>query len=179
MRRNFATPSGAGFASAADRGQTLKPTPQIDENIAAARFFNLLARYTGNADYAADAKRAMRFLVTRDVALLRSTSPGILLADTEVTTDPVHLTIVGAKDDRSALALFQSALRMPSGYRRIEWWDRNEGPLPNADVRYPDLPKAAAFVCTSGACSLPQFDGAQMLALAQRLARIFHEDAPQ
>ena len=111
----------------------------------------------------------MRYLVTRDVALLRRTESGILLTDTELANDPVHLTIVGRKDDPSARALFDSALRYPSGYRRIEWWDRREGPLPNSDVQYPELSKAAAFVCTSGVCSLPQLDGNRLLALARKL----------
>ncbi len=29
--------------------------------------------------------------------------------------------------------------------------------MPNADVQYPPLPKAAAFVCTNKRCSLPIF----------------------
>jgi uncharacterized protein YyaL (SSP411 family) len=169
IKQTFAMPQGAGYLTAADRHQVLKPKPQIDENLAAARFFNLLARYTGNEDYAAQSQRAMRYLVTREVALLRSTEPGILIADFEVTSEPVHLTIVGAKDDPNARALFESALRYPAGYRRIEWWDRREGAMPNADVQYPDLAKAAAFVCTSGACSLPQFEPAQIITLAERL----------
>jgi uncharacterized protein YyaL (SSP411 family) len=169
VRKNFPTARGAGYATAADRGQVLKPKPQIDENIAAARFFNLAARYTGNPDYRADAERAMRYLVTREVALLRRTEAGILIADVELGKDPTHLTIVGKKDDPAAQGLFQAALRYPSAYRRIEWWDRREGPLPNPDVQYPEFPKAAAFVCTAGTCSLPQFDGKEMLALAARL----------
>jgi uncharacterized protein len=169
VRSTFAVEAAGGFATAAERGQVLKPAPQIDENLAAARFFNLLARYTGDAHYRNDAERAMRYLVTRDVALLRRTEPGILIADWELASDPVHLTIVGRKDDPSAQALFDSALRYPSGYRRIEWWDRREGTLPNIDVQYPELARAAAFVCTSGACSLPQFEGAQLLALARKL----------
>jgi len=169
IRTTFVSKASSGYVTAAERGQILKPKPQIDENLAAARFFNLLARYTGDADYRKDAERAMRYLVTREVALLRRTEPGILIADMELTTDPVHLTIVGGKDDPSAQALFDSALRYPSAYRRIEWWDRREGPLPNADVQYPELPRAAAFVCTSGACSLPQFDGKELVALARKL----------
>ena len=171
----FASKATGGYVTAAERGQVLKPMPQIDENLAAARYFNLLARYTGNADYRKDAERAMRYLVTRDVALLRRTEPGILITDVELASDPVHLTIVGRKDDPSARALFDSALRYPSGYRRIEWWDRREGPLPNTDVQFPELPKPAAFVCTSGACSLPQFEGAQLLALARRLESLGEE----
>ena len=169
IRTTFVSKASSGYVTAAERGQILKPKPQIDENLAAARFFNLLARYTGDADYRKDAERAMGYLVTREVALLRRTEPGILIADMELTTDPVHLTIVGGKDNPSAQALFDSALRYPSAYRRIEWWDRREGPLPNADVQYPELPRAAAFVCTSGACSLPQFDGKELVALARKL----------
>ncbi len=176
VRDTFALKGKGGFATAAERGQVLEPMPQIDENLAAARFFNLLARYTGDGSYRKDAERAMHYLVTRDVALLRRTEPGILIADLELASDPVHLTIVGRKDDLSAQALFDSALRYPSGYRRIEWWDRREGPLPNSDVQYPDLPKAAAFVCTSGACSLPQFEGAQLLTLARKLESVEGEE---
>jgi uncharacterized protein YyaL (SSP411 family) len=168
----FVGKRGPGYVTTADRGQVLRPKPQIDENVAAARFFNLLARYTGQAEYRAAAQRAMRYLAARDVALLRATEPGILLADAETTTDPVHLTIVGAKDDPVAQTLFHTALRVPGAYRRIEWWDRREGALQNADVQYPELPKAAAFVCTQGACSLPQFDGKALLALAKRLEEV-------
>lgn len=171
-RKNFTVNVPAGYSTAADRGQILKPKPQIDENIAAARFFNLLARYTGDDAYRRSAERAMRYLVTREVALLRATEAGILLAEAELANDPVHLTVVGAKDDPTAQALHRSALSYAAGYRRIEWWDRREGPLPAPDVQYPELPKAAAFVCTPGACSLPQFDAQELLNLAARLERL-------
>jgi uncharacterized protein YyaL (SSP411 family) len=172
ITKTFAATRGPGFITSADRGQVLRPKPQIDENVAAARFYNLLARYTGNEQYRSDAQRAMRYLAARNVALLRASEPGILLADAEMTTDPVHLTIVGGKDDPAAQTLFQTALRIPNAYRRIEWWDRREGALQNADVQYPELGKAAAFVCTQGACSLPQFDGKGLLALAKKLEEV-------
>jgi uncharacterized protein YyaL (SSP411 family) len=172
IAQTFASKRGPGYLTTADRGQVLRPKPQIDENVALARFFNLMARYTGTAQYRANAQRAMRYLAARDVALLRATEPGILLADAEMTSDPIHLTIVGPKDDPGAQTLFQTALRIPGAYRRIEWWDRREGPLQNPDVQYPQLPKAAAFVCTQGACSLPQFDDKALLALARRLEEV-------
>jgi len=67
------------------------------------------------------------------------------------------VTIVGAKDDPAAQALYASARQYPTRYLRIEWLDRREGPLPAADVEYPELPEAAAFACANGACSLPVF----------------------
>ncbi len=168
MRKSFAKPR-TGFITARDRGSVLAPRPQIDENIAAARFFNLLARYTGDERYRADAELAMRYLVTPEVALMRMTEAGILVADLELGSDPTHFTIVGRKDDPAAQALFRTAVRHPSSYRRIEWWDRREGPLPNMDVRYPEFERAAAFVCTQGSCSLPQFRPEDLLALANRM----------
>jgi len=135
IAQTFAAKRRPGFITSADRGQVLRPKPQIDENVAAARFYNLIARYTGSAQYRAEAQRAMHYLAVREVALLRASEPGILLADAEMTTDPVHLTIVGGKDDPAAQTLFQIALRIPNAYRRIEWWDRREGALQNADVQ--------------------------------------------
>jgi uncharacterized protein YyaL (SSP411 family) len=142
-----ATPAGSSAA--------LKPQPQIDENVAAARFFNLLAHYTGNTAYReGPARRAMRYLATPQVARARGAwIAGILLADQENATEPLHVTVVGRKDDPKAAALFRAALAAPAGYRRTEWWDAREGPMPNPDVQYPELPNSAAFLCTNGACS--------------------------
>jgi len=91
------------------------------------------------------------------VALSRLTEAGLLLLDRELSRDPVHLTVVGAKGDADAAALFQAALRVPGTYKRLEWWDRAEGALPNADVEYPKLRRAAAFVCTERRCSVPLY----------------------
>jgi len=75
---------------------------------------------------------------------------------------PTHVTIVGHKDDASAQALHSAALRYPSVYRRVDWWDKREGAMPNPDVRYPELARAAAFICTGNTCSLPVFDSSQL-----------------
>ena len=81
------------------------------------------------------------------------------------------VTVVGSKNDPAARALFLTAQHQAGGYNRIEWWDRSEGPMPNPDVRYPELPKAAAYVCSNNRCSLPVFEGKELMALAERLAK--------
>ena len=53
--------------------------------------------------------------------------------------------------------MYATARQYPTRYLRIEWLDRREGPLPAADVGYPELTQAAAFACANGACSLPVF----------------------
>jgi hypothetical protein len=90
--------------------------------------------------------------------------PGALLADRELSREPARITIVGAKDDPAAQALYATARQYPTRYLRIEWLDRREGPLPAADVEYPELPEAAAFACANGACSVPVFASGQGLA---------------
>ena len=83
--------------------------------------------------------------------------PGALLADRELGREPAHVTIVGAKSDPEAQALYAAARTYPTRYLRIEWLDQREGPLPAADVEYPEMPQAAAFACANGTCSLPVF----------------------
>ena len=106
------------------------------------------------------AEHGMRHLVSwaEDDLIL----PGALLADRELSREPAHVTIVGAKDDPAARALYEAARTYPTRYLRIEWWDRREGPLPAGDVDYPDMPEAAAFACANGACSVPVFTAAEV-----------------
>jgi uncharacterized protein len=137
------------------KGVLAKPVRQVDENVATTRLFNLLARNTGRTDFRAAAEHGMRYLIA--LAEDDLVVPGALLADRELSREPAHVTIVGAKDDPAAQALYATARQYPTRYLRIEWLDRREGPLPAADVEYPELAEAAAFACANGACSVPVF----------------------
>ncbi len=119
-------------------GALRKPVRQIDENVATTRFLNLASRYAGDAQLMDGARHGMAWLAAlakNDVVL-----PGILLADAELAREPVHVTIVGRRDNPAAAALHAAARRYPTRYLRIEWIDRAEGPMPNPDVEYPDMP---------------------------------------
>ena len=97
---------------------------------------------------------------------------GVLLADDKVGRRPLHLTVVGPKDDPAARALFDAALQYPSfykRYKRLEWWDTREGKLPNPDVQYPSVPHAAAYVCTERTCSAPIFKPEDVSAKVNRV----------
>jgi uncharacterized protein YyaL (SSP411 family) len=160
--KNFRDPSGAGFLTAkipVDHAHL--PRPQRDENVMVARTANLLFHYTGQAQYEQFAKDAMRYLAAKPV-VDRLPASSALLADLEVGSEPLHLTVVGRKDDPVAQNLFQAALRYPSDYKRLEWWDIREGRLPNPDVQYPEMKQSAAFICTSRTCSPPIFDPAKL-----------------
>ena len=156
--------SDVGYVPFAQRiANTLAPRPNVDENVAVARIANLLSYYTKNPKCYAIAEHAMKFLSAPAICENRGYQvAGILLAGEEMTTPPLHITIVGAKNDAAARRLFQAAIGQPSTYKRVEWWDRKEGLLPNPDVDYPDVGKAAAFLCTDRRCSVPIFDPAKI-----------------
>jgi uncharacterized protein YyaL (SSP411 family) len=146
-----------GYITSAHSG-ALKSQPQLDENVGVVRIANLLWHYTGQAQYRIVAEHAMHFVAAPGAPNHRGyLVAGILLADDEMTSSPLHITVVGQKDDPKAQALFAAVLRQPRTYKRIEWLDEREGGLPNPDVGYPTLDKAAAFLCTGQACSPPVF----------------------
>lgn len=158
-----------GFVTAvAPTDRAYVPHPQRDENVAVTRAANLLSHYTGNAAYRQMSDTAMRYLAAPPVAS-RLPAASVLLADFEVTRPPLHLTVVGHKDDPIAKALFTAALQYPSSYKRLEWWDVREGKLPNPDVQYVVLEKPAAFVCTDRACSQPIFKVEDVQAKIRRI----------
>ncbi|MEM7280789.1 MAG: DUF255 domain-containing protein [Pseudomonadota bacterium] len=152
------TQEKAGFVSAVANNGPIQPVPHLDENISATRFFNLLAQYSGDQRFKKLAAHGMKYIATPDIATRRIDESGILLADRETANDPAHYTIIGAKSNVAAKAMYAEARSQPGWYKRIEWWDTTEGPLPNPDVKYPVLDKASGFVCTNGRCSLPAFD---------------------
>ena len=55
-------------------------------------------------------------------------------------------------------SLHATARAIPTLYKRLDWWDKREGPLPNPDVQYPELDQPAAFACTNRICSQPVFE---------------------
>jgi hypothetical protein len=91
-------------------------------------------------------------------------------AEEELLSSPLHITVVGGKDDLRAQQLWKEAVRVNEKYIRREWWDRREGALSNPDVRYPQLGAPAAFVCVDSKCSVPLFTVDELRErLAQRM----------
>jgi hypothetical protein len=174
IERHFAVADG-GYASVAvtplASGVFKDVVRDVDENVGVARLANALHRYGGAAAARHTARHAMRYLASPQIADGEHLYSGILLADEELGGEPTHVTIVGHKDDAGAQTLHAAALRYPVVYRRIDWWDKREGAMPNSDVRYPQLARSAAFICTGNSCSLPAFSAAELAhSLDQSLA---------
>ncbi len=170
IRRDHRDSAGGYMVRAPEpgaKGVLARPVKQFDENVAATRLFNLLARDTGKALFRTDAEHGMRYLIS--LAEDDLVVPGALLADRELGREPAHVTIVGAKDDPAARALYAEARKYPTRYLRIEWFDRREGALPAADIDYPEMPEAAAFACANGACSVPVFTPAEVSRIVAKI----------
>ncbi len=173
MAETLEDKSAGGFAlapvAAGATGVMAQPVKHFDDNTNAVRFYNALAHYTGEARYAAIARRTMAYLAGTPAANRAAFWPGLLQADAELASQPLHMTVVGKKGDPAVLALHRQALTYPATYRRIEWLDEAEGPLPNPDVTYPTLDRPALFACIAKRCSLPIYAPEEAHAKLDRL----------
>jgi uncharacterized protein YyaL (SSP411 family) len=145
-----------------------KAAKTTQENIDMMRFSNNLFHYTGDKTYKDYAQQAFKFLGSDTVTGSRRFLAELVQADEENNNDPAHITIVGRKDDPAAQKLFADAIKYPLAYKRVEWWDKREGAMPNPDVTYPELDKAAAFACANQSCSLPVFEGKDIAPAVKR-----------
>jgi uncharacterized protein YyaL (SSP411 family) len=171
MSAHFARGAEPGFASSDTSAASFpKPLPEFDESVALARFASMLSRASGRPQDRALAESSLRWALLRDVVGHRGPYVGaLLLAMEELRAEPLHVTVVGRKDDPVAQAMFAAALRAPTSDKLVEWWDRREGPPPRDESIFPDLQHPAAYLCANGACSAPLPDAA---ALSKRLAKV-------
>jgi uncharacterized protein YyaL (SSP411 family) len=156
--------SRAGFMaaprSAGARGVFREPVREPSQNAELVRIANLLGRYTGDVKYRRIAAHGMKYLASYAAASPPALRAEWLLADSELSSAPIHITVVGPKDDAAAKALHAAALRYPADYLQVDWWDPKEGRLPNREIQYPQLERPAAFACSASACSAPVFEAA-------------------
>jgi uncharacterized protein YyaL (SSP411 family) len=168
IEKNFKADKEAGYWTAQHA-----EFPYVDrtENLQLARWANLLSQVTGKAEQRQTAENALE-AIARKPSVAEDSFPALpLIANEELQEAPLHLTVMGKKNDPAAAKLFKEAIRYPAFYKRVEWWDVSEGPLVNPDVTYPNLPHAAAYICTNHRCSLPITDAALLRLRIQQLSQ--------
>jgi hypothetical protein len=143
------------------------PRPQRDENLSLARFAHRLHRFTGEERFARMRDRALRWLLAPPIAR-RFPAAGVLLVLHEIETEPLHVTVVARRGDPAGRALHERALRIPTRHKLVEWWSPEEDPPLPGGLSFPELHRAAAFLCTASGCSPPVFD---VLSLERALDR--------
>lgn len=178
----FRDPEGGFRSSLATEGRSgvlAKPFKAIDEQVQAARLSIRLWRYLGDPAIKDLSHHAMRYLASPALVDSGRAAPGTLLVDDESTRQPTHITIVGRKDDAKAIVLHDAARAFPAMNKRVDWWDVREGPLPNPDVTYPELDRAAAFACSNRLCSFPAFSADELSAVVAQMLRVSEESRVQ
>ncbi|HLY09776.1 MAG TPA: DUF255 domain-containing protein [Planctomycetota bacterium] len=164
--QTFAAAEGPGYLTSRPGGP-LPAVRQIDENTSLARWTNLLRVAAKDDSFRAMAERAMRFLASPDVALGRGMmTAGILLAESELSSEPLKITVVGKRPDPRAQALLQEARRVAEPYLLIELQDEASPAHPGA---YPMKDRATAYVCTAQACKGPMATPEEIRAAVARL----------
>jgi uncharacterized protein YyaL (SSP411 family) len=139
-----------------------EPVRDVAQNAAVARAASMLHRYTAAERHLRTARHAMKYLSGFAAAASDQFRPDILLADHELSVAPIHITVVGGKNDPAAQSLHAAALQYPTDYLQVDWWDRREGKLPDPTITYPDLKRPAAFACTANACSTPVYEASEI-----------------
>jgi uncharacterized protein YyaL (SSP411 family) len=149
----FAAAAG-GFAAAAS-DDVLPPVVDRAENAQLARLAHRLSRIAGDADGAlgAIADQALAAVVRADVALVPGLAADVLLAAHERQREPLHVVIVGERDDPAAAALHAVSLRLLPPFRHVEWL--RPGQPARDGSTFPTDGRAAAFACGDGTCSPP------------------------
>ena len=144
------------------RGVFRQPVRDVAQNAAVVRTANMIHHYTATERHLQIALHAMKYLSAFAAVASEQFRPDILLADHELSVAPIHITVVGPKDDPAAEALHAAALRYPTDYLQVDWWDRREGKLPDPGISYPELKRPAAFACTANACSTPVYEASEI-----------------
>lgn len=136
----------------------------VEENGLAASLMIELHRYLDGdgrteTPYRASAERALAAVGSTATIENEGRIIGrLLLALEQVLAPSVDVTVVGVADDPRTLALHRAALRYYEPRAVIE------RSLPGE--RYPDIGKAAVYLCTDTACSTPITDPARLPAAA-------------
>jgi uncharacterized protein YyaL (SSP411 family) len=167
IEATFAAREGPGYLTSRPVGP-LPPVRQIDENTSLARWTNLLRAASKDESLRGMAERAMRFLSSPDVALTRGmATAGILLAESELATEPLKVTVVGRRGDPGAEALLREGRRVAAPCLLVELQDEAQAKKAGA---YPMKDRASAYVCTADACKGPIFTIEEIRAAVSRLA---------
>ncbi|MBS3966336.1 MAG: thioredoxin domain-containing protein [Truepera sp.] len=161
---HFRDPEGGFFSTADDakplliRPKNYFDSPNPSENAAAAELLLTLARYTGNAEWEALARGAIKPLL--EAAGRQPSGFGTLLCVVqELLEPPREIAIVGDRESEDTQALLAVLEAQPLPQVAIALI---EGPGDPLVAQFPFLQgkerlgsKATAYVCEGGACRLP------------------------
>ena len=170
----FRDPQGLGYVAQSQGpkiGVFQKPVRDVDDNVAAARFANLLFREGNGTEQQARAQTAMRLISSPQELDRPELLFGTLLADDELRHAPLHVVVVGTGKTPSGAALLETARAAATRYKWIQVWDPAQ-PAGGGEVpAVPPQPLDVAYACGPNFCSPPaKTSQALQATLARQLA---------
>jgi len=112
--------------------------------------------YSGNPRHREIAEAGMGYLASPAVLDAYAFLPDVLLAERSFRNEPVHVTIVGPKDDPRSAPSMRRRLPIPSPTSAPSGGTKREGQLAHHDVDLSRLPRrSGGLACTRNFCSLP------------------------
>jgi thiol:disulfide interchange protein DsbD len=161
INKYFQNPlNDAGFVMSIDLNSTDNNNLHMnaDENGDIVRFATQLFNYTGDKEIQKMQLRAFNYVKSSEN--IDNDLPALtLLAEKRIKNNPLHVTIVGSKN------LYVTATAHTLADTRLDWWDKAEGPMQNADTVYEITAKPAAYVCHGFQCSFPAYDSPELISM--------------
>lgn len=150
----------AGFrASRSDARDPLARRP-ISDNGLAASFFQILGRLTAEERFSSAAEECLKWLA----AVSLSADVGLALEEAQ---HPALKVVIVGEDEKAIRDLHQVALRLPSA-KFIRLISPGSAGTSLGSLRFPNLPQAAAYLCTETVCSAPLKTPQELIAFLQK-----------
>jgi hypothetical protein len=90
----------------------------------------------------------------------------------DLTNAPIHLTVLGSPTNPDTTALHTAALRSITSHELIELRDPSDPSTSPTSIKYPQLDRAALFLCSASACSSPVFHPEDVRGKVERAQRL-------
>jgi uncharacterized protein YyaL (SSP411 family) len=147
---------GGGFfdrpSNATSHGLLKFPYKDVKVNVSLAILFSDLFYVTQKVEYRDLAKQVLQFVVGRSGPLPVGSAG---LAINRFLRYPVHIVVVGAKQDPTAKKLFRKALELYVPGKVVRHLDPQVDTLSVGEVTFPQTTASQAYVCTDKLCSSP------------------------
>lgn len=139
-----------GHASA--EGLLRFPHKSLAENLRAAMLLSDLYYVTENYFYRDVAERTLQYVLGSSATLPLGLSG---IAIDRFLRYPVHIVVVGSRDNEKTGQLFKEGLRLYAPGKIVRILDPDKDSLKIGEITFPNLGEPRAYVCTDKLCSEP------------------------
>ena len=128
------------------------PHKSLKENLRAAMLLSDLYYVTENHFYRDAAERTLQYILGSSDALPLGLSG---VAIDRFLRYPVHIVVVGSRENEKTIRLFQEGLRLYAPGKIVRLLDPDVDSLKIGDITFPALREPRAYVCSEKLCSEP------------------------